>query len=42
MYNNPYIRVEKHLKADDVKIYLITDINTGEDFRFAVRSLAYS
>ena len=41
MYNNPYMRVEKHRKDNDVKIYVITDINTEEDFRFAVRSFAF-
>lgn len=40
MYNNPYIRVEKHRKDNEVKIYVISDINTEEDFRFAVRSFA--
>lgn len=40
MYDNPYIRVEKHRKDNEVKIYVITDINTGEDFRFATRSFA--
>jgi len=42
MYNNPYVRVEKHKKSNDVKIYLVSDVNTGEDFRFAVRSLVYA
>jgi uncharacterized protein (UPF0333 family) len=42
MYNNPYLRVEKHRKGDDTKIYVLTDINTEESFRFAVRSIAYS
>lgn len=41
MYDNPYIRVEKHRKSNEAKIYLITDINTEEEFRFAVRSLVY-
>jgi hypothetical protein len=40
MYNNPYMRVEKHRKDNEVKIYVITDIDTGEDFRFSVRSKA--
>lgn len=38
MYNDPYIRVEKHRKDNDVKVYVLTDINTEESFRFAVRS----
>ncbi len=38
MYNNPYLRVEKHRKSDDTKIYVITDITTEESFRFAIRS----
>jgi hypothetical protein len=38
MYNNPYIRIEKHRKDNDIKIYVLTDINTEESFRFAVRS----
>lgn len=41
MYDNPYIRVEKHRKSNEAKIYIISDINTREEFRFAVRSLAY-
>ncbi len=41
MYDNPYMRVEKHRKGDDSKIYVVTDLNTMEDFRFAVRSLPY-
>lgn len=40
MYNNPYIRVEKHRKDDDIKIYVVSEINSEEDFRFAVRSFA--
>ncbi len=40
MYDNPYLRVEKHRKDDGTKIYVITDINTEEDLRFAVRSFA--
>jgi hypothetical protein len=40
MYNNPYIRVEKHRKNTDIKIYVVSDIETEEDFRFAVRSFA--
>jgi hypothetical protein len=40
MYNNPNLRVEKHRKGDDTKIYVLTDINTEESFRFAVRSIA--
>jgi hypothetical protein len=38
MYNNPYIRVEKHRKDNDVNVYVLTDINTEDSFRFAVRS----
>jgi hypothetical protein len=38
MYNNPYIRVEKHTKDNDVRVYVLTDINTEESFRFSVRS----
>lgn len=38
MYNNPYIQIEKHRKDNDVKVYVLTDINTEESFRFAVRS----
>ena len=40
MYNNPYIRVEKHRKDNDIKIYVVSEVNSGEDFRFAVRSFA--
>lgn len=38
MYNNPFLIVEKHIKSDDTKIYVITDLNTEESFRFATRS----
>jgi hypothetical protein len=38
IYSNPYIRVEKHRKDNDVNVYVLTDINTEESFRFAVRS----
>lgn len=38
MYYNPYLRVEKHIKSDDTKIYVITDLKTEESFRFAIRS----
>ncbi len=40
MYDNPYIKVEKHRKDDGTKIYVLTDKNTEEDLRFAVRSFA--
>jgi hypothetical protein len=40
MIDNPYIKVEKRLKEDEVKIYTITYRTTGEKFRFATRSLA--
>jgi hypothetical protein len=40
MYDNPYLRVEKHRKDDGTKIYVLTDKNTEEDLRFAVRSFA--
>ncbi|MCX6750155.1 MAG: hypothetical protein NTZ83_01740 [Candidatus Pacearchaeota archaeon] len=38
MYNNPYLKVEKRTKDNDVRIYILTDRNTEESFRFAVRS----
>ncbi len=41
MYDNPYMRVEKHKKGDGIKVYIITDINTGEDFRFASKNQIY-
>lgn len=37
---NPYIKVEKNLKEEETKLYIITDRNTKEVFRFAVRSFA--
>ncbi len=40
MYDNPSLKVEKHRKDDDVKVYLLTDTDTMEEFRFAVRSFA--
>jgi hypothetical protein len=40
MIDNPYIKVEKRLKEDEVKIYTITHRKSGEEFRFASRSLA--
>lgn len=39
-FDNPYLKVEKHRKADEVKIYVLTDKKTEEVFRFAVRSFA--
>lgn len=40
MEENLNIKVEKKRKEGDVKIYIITDRNTEEAFRFAVRSFA--
>ena len=40
MYINPSLKVEKHLKDDNVKIYALTDKDTTEVFQFAVRSIA--
>ena len=40
MVDNPYIKVEKRLKEDDVKIYTVTHRRSGEVFKFATRSLA--
>jgi hypothetical protein len=37
-YINPYIKVERRTKDNDVEIYILTDKNTGESFRFAIRS----
>jgi len=37
---NPYLKVEKKKKEQDVKIYIITNRNTGEVFKFATRSYA--
>lgn len=42
MYDNPSLKVEKHRKDNDVKIYLLTDMKTKEVFEFAVRSFAVS
>jgi len=38
--DNPYLKIERHRKENDVKIYVLTDRNTEEVFRFAVRSFA--
>ncbi len=40
MMNNPYIKVEKKRKENDIKLYILTDRNTKEVFRFAIRSFA--
>jgi hypothetical protein len=40
MYNNPSLKIEKHLKDDNVKVYSLTDGDTKEVFEFAVRSMA--
>jgi len=40
MNYNPYLKVEKHKKENDIKIYVLTDEKTQEVFRFAVRSFA--
>jgi hypothetical protein len=37
---NPYLKVEKKRKENEIKLYMITDRNTGEVFRFATRSFA--
>ncbi len=40
MRENPYIRVGKNQKVDGVKIYSVSHRETGEELRFATRSLA--
>ncbi|MCK4647605.1 hypothetical protein KAT24_01595 [Candidatus Pacearchaeota archaeon] len=37
----PYLKVEKDVKSDETKIYILTDKNTGNKFQFASRSLAF-
>jgi hypothetical protein len=41
MASDPYIKVEKKMKDNDVKIYVLSDRKNGEVFQFAIRSLAY-
>ena len=40
MNYNPYLKVEKHKKENDIKVYVLTDEKTQEIFRFATRSFA--
>jgi len=40
MNDNPYLKVEKKRKENEIKLYILTDRNTGEVFRFASRSFA--
>lgn len=40
MYDNPALKVEKHRKDNDVKVYVLTDRDTREVFQFASRSFA--
>jgi hypothetical protein len=40
MNDNPYLKVEKKKKERDIKLYILTDRNTGEVFKFASRSFA--
>ncbi len=40
MMNDPYIKVEKRGKENEIRLYTITGRNTKEVFRFAVRSFA--
>jgi hypothetical protein len=40
MSDNPNLKVEKHRKDNDVKVYVLTDTTTEEVFEFAVRSFA--
>jgi len=35
------LRVDKNLRDDGTKIYIITDRNTGNKFQFASRSLVF-
>ena len=37
----PWLKVEKILRDDGTKIYILTDRNTGDKFEFAVRSVAW-
>lgn len=37
----PYLKVERELKSDDTKIYILTDKDTGNKFQFASRSLVF-
>jgi len=37
----PNLKVEKNLRDDGTRIYIITDRNTGDKFQFASRSLVY-
>jgi len=37
----PKIKVEKYKKGEGSKLYILTDRNSGDQFRFAVRSLAW-
>jgi len=37
----PNLKVEKNLRDDGTRIYIITDKNTGDKFQFASRSLVY-
>jgi len=37
----PDLRVEKNLRDDGTKIYVLTDKNTGNKFQFASRSLVF-
>lgn len=40
MIDDPFLRVEKRLKENDNKLYFVSHRETGEEFRFASRSLA--
>jgi len=37
----PYLEVEKIKQLDDTKVYILTNINTGDKFQFASRSLPF-